>query len=144
MVYLLEKLKNVYVGYDFTFYTYGPFSSDLAADLDYLNTLGGVQIDYEPAINMYGISPGPNTARLTEKALEFLDNNKAAIDEIVNRFGNRQAKELELLATLVYVAKSGLTEEGPLTGKVKELKPRFDMTEIRAALKQLQGWEYLN
>lgn len=144
MVYLLEKLKNVSVGYDFSFYTYGPFSSDLAADLDYVNTLGGVQVSYEPAINMYEIAPGPNATRLTEKSQAFLAENRAAIDEILEHFGARQAKELELLATLVYVAQSGRYDDAALVGKVHELKPKFNHGEILAALTELRGWRYLN
>jgi uncharacterized protein YwgA len=143
MVYLLEKLKNVSVGYDFTFYTYGPFSSDLAADLDYVTTLGGVQVNYEPGINMYEISPGPNADRLTEKSKDFLNENKAALDEIIQRFGTRQAKELELLATLVFVAKSGVREDSALIEKTKELKSKFPLNEIREALDLLQNWKYL-
>lgn len=143
LVYLLEKLKNVSVGYDFCFYTYGPFSSDLAADLDYVNTVGGVRIDYEPSINMFEIKPGENVTRLTEKSKDFLVQNNSSIEEIVDRFGSKQAKELELLATLVFVAKSGILDHDKLVKKVKELKPRFSFEEIENALEQLKTWEYI-
>ena len=131
-------------GYDFSFYTYGPFSSDLAADLDYVKTLGGVHINYEPVINMYEISPGDSAERLVEKSQDFLNLNKMAIDEIINHFGTRQAKELELLATLVFVSKSGLFSDNDLLEKVKELKPKFSMDEIKDALTQLRSWSYVN
>lgn len=144
LVYLLEKLKNVSVGYEFCFYTYGPFSSDLAADLDYINTLGGVKINYAAGINMYEIIPGDNAARLTKKSEDFLATNEAAIDEIIDRFGSHQAKELELLATLVFVSKSGITNESEIIQKVKALKPKFDIEEITEYLQELQGWGYVN
>nr|WP_320049416.1 hypothetical protein [uncultured Desulfuromonas sp.] len=144
IVYLLQRLKNISVGYNYTFYTYGPFSSDLAADLDYIKNIEGIKIDYDPSINMYGIHPAENTSRLTEKASEFLSANKAEIDEIINRFGKRQAKELELSATLVFVQKSGITNEDELLSRVKELKPKFTESEIRESLDELRKWKYLS
>lgn len=143
LVYLTEKLKKVEVGYDFTFYTYGPFSSDLAADLDYVAELGGVKITHDNPLNLCEIHPSENADRLEGKSKKFFTENKKSIDEIVERFGTRQARELELFATLVYVSKSGISNKDEVLRKTKELKPRFCDKEIAEFYGQLSIWKYI-
>ena len=144
LVYLADRLKRVKVGYDFTFYTYGPFSSDLASDLDYVNALEGVKITHDLSINMYEIHPGDNADRLEAKSEDFLRENQQAIDEIVERFGDKQAKELELIATLVFVNNSGILEKKEIISKTKELKPRFSNEEVEESYELLTGWNYIH
>lgn len=142
LVYLTEKLKKIKVGYDFNFYTYGPFSSDLAADLDYVAELGGVEI-VRANTNIYEIHPAKNADRLEGKSTKFFTDNKNSLDEIIDRFGDRQAKELELIATLVYVFQSGILEKGDILKKTKELKPRFKEQEIAESYELLNNWNYI-
>lgn len=142
LVYLLRELKGVQVGYDFRFYNYGPYSDGLSGDLGYLQSLGGVKVTYDPGVNMYDIVAGDKAGVLEGKAAEFLRENREALDDVINQFGRRQAKDLELISTIVFVAKSGLRQEGELVKKVKELKPKFTESEITAALSELNEKGY--
>ncbi len=144
IVYLADKLKRVRVGYDFNFYTYGPFSSDLAADLDYVESLGGVEIVHNQTVNRYEIRPSESADRLESKTEKFFSDNKSAIDEIVDRFGDKQAKDLELLSTIIYVTHSGFSDKDRIVQKTKDLKPRFNKEEIEDAYSQLNEWGYIS
>ena len=143
LVYLLRELKGVQVGYGFRFYNYGPYSDGLSGDLGYLQSLGGVKVTYDPFVNMYDIIAGDNAGILEEKAASFLQGNRDAIDEVIDKFGRRQAKDLELISTIVFVTKSGIRQERELVAKVEELKPKFSEVEIHAALAELKGDGYL-
>lgn len=147
LVFLMKELKNVPVQYRFHFYTYGPFSSDLAGDLSYLDYIGGVKIYGDSYQNGYEIRPGDSTEYLIQKADIFLKWNQPAIDDILNQFGSKQARDLELIATLVYVAYySPVYQEGDrdhLIFQTKELKPKFNEAEIDSAISELQYFGYL-
>jgi len=143
LVYLLRELKGVRVGYDFRFYNYGPYSDSLSGDLGYLQSLEAVKVSYDPFMNMYDIVAGEKAEVLEEKASDFLRDNQADLDEVIERFGRRQAKDLELISTIVFVVKSGIRQEGELIAKVEELKPKFDRAEIRDALEELKSAGYL-
>jgi uncharacterized protein YwgA len=147
LVYLTQELEGVPIDYRFRFYYYGPYSSDLAGDLEYLNTLQGVKITYDPFVNMYHIRSGEKTNVLIEKAQEFVSQYEEKIERIVRTFGGKRADELELIATIVYVWKSaqgeGIKDEKQLIDQVAELKPKFNAQEIQTALEHLKVNGYL-
>jgi uncharacterized protein YwgA len=47
----MQELGGVPLKYRFHFYHYGPYSSDLAGDLEFVNTLKGISIDYNLSLN---------------------------------------------------------------------------------------------
>lgn len=142
LVYFLQELHGVDVGYDFPLYTYGPYSSDLMYDLDVCDGMGGVAIQYQPAINGYDIKPGPIADKVRREAGEFLRDNAAAIDAVVSEFGSCSARDLELRATIVFAEREGRRRGQPLTRatlveRVAEIKPHFSRAEISGALDSL-------
>lgn len=147
LIYLIQALEVVPIGYPFHFYHYGPYSSDLAGDLEFVNTLQGIRITYDPYINMYNISAGDKANLLTKKAEDFLEQYKGKIDRIISNFGNKRAEDLELIASIVYtwMAAQGDDEdsERSLVKRVAELKPKFKNQEIQHALNDLKTKGYL-
>lgn len=58
MVYLLMEVYDVPCDYEYSLYTtYGPYSAELAANVDYVNALGGVKL-YEGSKAGYEIAVG--------------------------------------------------------------------------------------
>jgi len=106
LIYLIQALEGVPIGYPFHFYHYGPYSSDLAGDLEFVNTLQGVRITYDSYINMYNISVGDKANLLTKKAEDFLEQHKGKIDRIISSFGNKRAEELDLSLVLFILGES--------------------------------------
>jgi uncharacterized protein YwgA len=149
MVYLLQELNEVPTGYQFSLYTHGPFTAQLLGDLDLVEALGAVQVQYVTSgYGGYQISPGGEGKAIRDKAADFLDENKAAIERVVDEFGAFSAKELELRSTLVYLdrdlerSKKDLSK-GDFIGLVQKVKPRFSVDAIEKAMEELETKNYV-
>lgn len=144
VVHLIQELGGVDAGYRFSFYTYGPYSSGLAGDLDVVAALGAVKIAYNSVENYYLIAPGPENDHMIEKGQRFLEQNRAAIDRVVETFGGRLAKDLELVSTIAYLRRHAPTEEfnddAKLAERVKALKPKYTDREIAIAIEEVRGF----
>jgi uncharacterized protein YwgA len=147
-IYLLQALFDVNVGYDFTLYTYGPFTSEILSDLDVAESIGAVRIGN--ANSPYGgfeIKPGEEIDRITAKARLFLNKNEEKIKQLFKDFGDYNAKELELRATIVYVDQDLAKTQSSiddLIETVKEIKPGFSVDQIKAAVNELTENKYIH
>jgi hypothetical protein len=143
LTYLLQELHGVDTGYEFPLHTYGPFSSDLSADLDTLAAMHGVQVVPDQRQGGFHISPGARSPSIREMGADWIRPRSRAIDRTVEEFGGMSAKELELRATLVFAERDArrrgnpLAEDG-LVEVVHEIKPNFSAEQIRAALRELR------
>jgi uncharacterized protein YwgA len=148
LVYLMKELEAVPVDHGFRFYNYGPYSDELTNDLDFVSSLGGVKIDYNESFNAYEIAAGENADKLITKAQDFLTAHQQAIDLILDEFGRKQAKDLELIATVIYARnknnQTNLVEnEDDMIDTVAELKPKFSRSKIKSAMGELKSKGYL-
>lgn len=143
-VHLIQELGGVDAGYRFSFYTYGPYSSDLAGDLDVVATLGGAEITYYSSDNYCLIGPGAKTDHLIEKGRRFIERNQAEIDRVLVAFGGRLAKGLEFVSTIVYLRRHASTgkfeNDEKLAAHVKALKPKYHDIEIATAIGEVKGF----
>ena len=150
-VYLLKEVYCVDCGYDFELYTYGPFSSQLLQDLDMVAGIGAVNI--APVLSAPGgfhISPGPQNKSLRRKTLDFLESPvvSRALDRLVKDFGQRWAKDLELISTIVYVCRDLGAGDQPVKRKrilktVSAIKPKFTKEEITTVCTQLEAKHFI-
>lgn len=142
MIFLLQEAYGVKCGYQFDLYTYGPFTPQLLQDLDLVETLGGVQVN--PVISGFGgyhIVPGEKNDALRKKAKDFLEDTtvSSAIDTLLEEFGSFNAKELELISTIVYVDRDMKTiTRDKMVQVVNGLKPKFSQAEILEAIGKLE------
>jgi len=143
-VHLIQELGGVDAGYRFSFYTYGPYSSGVAGDLDVVAALGGAKITYNSSDNYYLIEPGAETDHLIQKGRTFIERNRAAIERVLETFGGRLAKDLELVSTIAYLrrhASAGKFENNKkLAAHVKALKPKYTDKEIAKAIEEVRGF----
>ncbi|RJQ48733.1 MAG: hypothetical protein C4538_03370 [Nitrospiraceae bacterium] len=143
LIYLLQEAYNVPLEYNFKFHFYGPFSSRLSGDLDYVDYLKGVDVEYEQSTGGYYIKPGVQKENIINKGKDFLEEYRQQLDEAIENFGTSYASNLELLSTIVYVSKEVEHEENHCTyDKVIErtgsLKPKFNPGQISEALEKLK------
>lgn len=147
IVFLLEKIYNVNLGYEFKLHTHGPFSAELLDDLDYTQALGGVLVQYVQA-GGYEISPGSENSRLREKADDFLKGNIMIIAKAIDEFGGFSAKDLELQSTIIFVDQD-IKQAGQSIPRerfillINEIKPHFTKEAIGSTLDNLKGKGYL-
>jgi uncharacterized protein YwgA len=139
MVFLLQEVYHVNVGYDFGFHTFGPFAAELLGDLNFAESMGFVTVKSveETGGNGYVIESGDIIEGVLQNPAvsPFLSQHKEAIDALVKGFGNKTAKELELLTTIIYLNKEIMWDANKLTqeeaiSKIRELKPKFSAGEI--------------
>jgi len=152
MVYILQEAFGVDCGYRFQLYTHGPFTSQLLADLDLVESFGAVRVNYVPSsggFSGYKIAAAEKNAAIRSKGERFLDQHRDSIDNLVDQYGSLTTKDLELRATIIYADKDAdrsgrsLTRE-ELIDLVKRIKPRFSESTIAEALSELESNDHVS
>jgi uncharacterized protein YwgA len=141
LVFLLSELEPVDTGYRFRFFTYGPFSSALAGDVDYLSHIGV----FEPQDNeRSSICLGRKAQKVRDLLGERLKDQEQAIEKVVDAFGDLSTKQLEVLSTLVYVkSHTPPNDNQSLVSKTKQLKPSLPDNVIEECIDSLSRIGYL-
>jgi uncharacterized protein YwgA len=129
IIYLLQELYNVPLRYEFDLHHHGPYSDDLARDIQDTAIAGGVTMEAVawPGYNGYLITPGPKFDEVVRKSYwDILD--AAMID--CKDFNRR---DLEIISTIVFIEKN--TEDNSKTISMMEnVRPNFTRQEICNAL----------
>jgi uncharacterized protein YwgA len=136
LVYFLQTVHNLPLGYDFKIYTYGPYDSQVLEDLKVAELKGAVkstEVAY-PVGTGYEITPGAE-AKAIVAGSPSLASFSSQIARVVSNFGNRSATDLEMASTIVFVDRMSVPLGKPITipeaaRKVKEMKPRLNVERI--------------
>lgn len=145
IVYLLQEVYGVDCGYEFEFYTYGPFCSEILNDLDTVASIRAVEVStikYSSGTQGYNITPSEKSQALRNKSKDFLEANQKNIIRLIDDFGNSKAEDLELYSTIVWVDRDLKSsklkvDSGIVASLVKELKPKFTEDVILKAIKYM-------
>lgn len=144
VVHLLQELTKIDTGYQFSFYTYGPYSSELSNDLDVAAQRGGVKILYNPEDQYYLIQSGDNTPHAIESGKRFLENNRNEIDKVTKLSRGKTAKDLELISTIVFLQtrdkSSDFSSQEAMVARVQSLKPKYRPYEIEKAIEKVKSF----
>lgn len=149
LVYFLQTLRRVPLGYDFRLYTYGPYDGQVLEDLKCAELLDAVvSTAYGHSFGMgYTIKPGVAADEAITRSPEVA-GNEGDIEAVASEFGARSAIDLEMASTILFVdraaAESGKTgTPESITAQVKELKPRLDLPRILQEAKTMLDKGYL-
>jgi uncharacterized protein YwgA len=145
LIYILQQVYEVPLGYEYALYTYGPYSPEVMNDIDYARQIDAISVNsvtYSPGLEGYQLETTGNSKREIKKAQDFINLYKEQIEKTTNQFGNRNAKELELIATIIYLCDAyetnGLNVDvEAISKKVHEIKPHFSPEEIKAEYSDL-------
>jgi len=137
MVYFFQE-KGKDLGYTYVIFHYGPFSFELAEDIERLKTLRVLNIEPDDAGYGYHITPGVHSNVFTTND-SVINANTHALDTIIDTLGMMTASEIELVATIHYVfSVLRETNQGDIREdvirSVAELKPQFNSEQIAHAL----------
>jgi hypothetical protein len=139
LCFFLQESKGVPLGYQFSIYSYGPFDSDVLADLttaEHMNILKS-NIVYYPSGHGYEYSLGSD-ASIRDIEVDFLAQQRTNIAWVLSNFGKRTAGDLELLSTTLFVAKFNNPKNvEELIDKIELIKPHFSRDQIRRAFQEL-------
>lgn len=142
--YFLQVLKNVPLEYNFSLYSYGPFDSDVLADLSTAESLNIVAVTPVEFSGGYGYeiraSSGAPSAK--QRANDFLESYREDIDWLFGTFGDLNSAELELASTIVYVDRElqdhkQTAPENEVIARVCEIKPHFTKDQVRRFVQRL-------
>mgnify|MGYP000879905401 CR=1 FL=1 len=142
-IFLLQKIYKMPLGYNFEIYTYGPYSSEVMEDIDFAKQQSIVSIDriaYPNGLKGYSIEPTDKLDSILEQESQFIAQYKEAVDSTIEAFGDRNAKELELLTTIIYLYSTYRANNWPMEeipSNVHDIKPHFDIKTIREELHNL-------
>lgn len=125
IMYFLKRLGIV--DYEYTMHYYGPYSSEVENSLRQLESSNEFKITWNPDRGYF--------IRLTgeHSDLNVLDvEKKQGIDSVVEKFHSKSAKDLSLIATVLYFYPK--LPENDIIESVRKLKPQFSKDEITDAL----------
>lgn len=141
LAYLLQEVYKVPLGYRFTLYTYGPYSTEVLADLDKAKSRGWVEVNFVEDYTGYRISIGPQAGHVGSRQGKFVEYEQQ-LDQLIETFGKLRAKDLELRTTIAYmsnyVRSSGEVIAKQLAESVHQMKPHFTQTEIEDTVEELR------
>jgi len=120
-ILFISKVLGENVPYDYSLYTYGPYSREIMDDLDDMELMGEVSMEWNDRFEGYEIIN--NDIKIDEDlSFDILEN-------VLEEHGNKNAKSLELLSTILYLFKD-YPEKDDLFRSVKEVKPMFEDDKI--------------
>lgn len=149
LLFILQRVYRVPLDYNFSIYTYGPYCADVMADIDVAAAEDAISVSkecYQPNIIGYNITPAEKATDYIKKEQAFLKQYQAEIDEVVKNFGDKNAKDLELYSTVVYIYSTFCENGWPLDveeicNNVHVIKPHFPKEAIKRAYRYLEKKE---
>jgi len=130
MLYLLSR-EGV-VGFNYSMYHYGPYSAGVDGELNFAENRGLISIKWVDGAG-YFAEATPELEKF-EKLIQ--DDEKSAIDGIIERYGDFSAVELSLIATAYFMKDNFDTPDVGLADAIHNLKPRYTVGYIQDVLEK--------
>jgi len=151
LCYFLQTLRHVPLGYRFSLYSYGPFDSEVLADLDYAEAVGAISsevVHFPSGAYGYRISPTGRAGLLENMGREFLKEHGDDLDWVITEFSDLGSAELELASTIIFadreVARRGAKQKlKDLVDRVHAVKPHFSEPQITQLAIKLAAKQFL-
>lgn len=148
IIYFLQQVTQMELGYDFDIYTYGPYSSTVTNHIDTLISNGfisSMMYDYNDYVG-YKLSIS-ESGRLEMN--ELSDQDQKNIKKILKFTEGKSAKDLELYSTIIFISVIYLKnkmlhcKENDIINKVHEIKPHFNKETIAKSYNELLERDYI-
>lgn len=144
-MYFLQTVRGVPLGYNFSMYSYGPFDSDVLADLssgEMLNIVAVSPVEFAGGYG-YRIRSGARADNAKQNAAQFLTEHSKDVDWLFSVFGSLNSAELELTSTIVYVDREFAERKqrgsvADVAARVNEIKPHFTRTQVQGFVEELK------
>ena len=119
-ILFISKRLGENIPYEFSLYTYGPFSREIMDDLDELEENKEIEMKWNNRFEGYEIHDKGITI---DESVTF-----QTLKNVLDEQGHRNAKQLELMSTLIFLRKDIVEDE--LMSAVKRVKPFFEDDQI--------------
>ena len=140
-LHILNDVAKVDTGYNFSIYTYGPFSRSLAAEIDSLDNSKALSVIYNETNGSFEITVGEKADRTIAAGEEFLKQNEEKIDKVLHSLKGRSAFDLELYSTLVFLRThvEGMNDDVAVVEKLRSLKPKYPLEKVESTLTEVKS-----
>ena len=143
IVYLIQEAHED-MGFDYSIYFYGPYSSGLDSEIRYLCDCGSLSVEISEHGHKLSVNP-----LLEASSTDDVVHNEA-INKVISYFGSKTPYELELLATTLYVQRelpqttelSRAVEAEIITGVIKLKGTKYSKLQIKQAMEELGQQSY--
>jgi uncharacterized protein YwgA len=136
--YFLQELLRVPSGFHFILYKHGPYSFDLSDTLTMMRANGYVELEprypYGPSVK-----PSPSSKILQRLFKMTLRKFEPHVEFVVGRLSAKGVKDLERLATALYVTKDPAVPPEQRAKRITELKPHVPFSDALASVAELDG-----
>lgn len=150
LVYLLQALYGLPLGYEFGLHHLGPYSSKLAAHLSIGEQTRFWRSWEEEFLTFRGPAKGkrfevldpPLPSKARDEADKLWVHTEKTISMALDQLRTMKGRDLELIATIHYLRNVQEVEEPELAKVLRILKPKFGQVEIEQgnrALRKLQA-----
>ncbi len=131
MMYILARKKLFDA--DYSMYYYGPYSQEVAGELNFAESTGIVEIRW---VNDKGYFITPINDKLGHLEHVLRESEKKEIDDTVAKFGEFNANELSIIATALYLKDNFELDGRELIKAVHEIKDQHNMDYIKHILQR--------
>jgi hypothetical protein len=137
---LLRDSGRIPVPFQFVLYKHGPYSFEVEAELEQLQSYGGIAV--EPNEHGYGVVLCAGAMADFVRAMEPLAPNELrAIEDVCEFVGVRNVVELERLATASWIrCQEGKTERADVAERLHALKPHIAIADAERADTVVTEW----
>ena len=137
MVFILQYVYKMKLGYSFDIYTYGPYTAEVSDDLDSLICGRFIDAETYPYNNTLCYVFTANK-KLKDLKSTLSPDDEQKISTVLKLFGDKKAKELELDSTIIYMKNSYVKNgwgdtKADIIKDVNEIKPHFSLDNIGRA-----------
>lgn len=139
-LFFLQESKGVPLNYHFSLYSYGPFDSEVLADISTAERLNVLKssVVYYPSGTGYQYAAGAEANGIDDLAGDFLEHHRSDVEWVLTNFSRKTAGELELLSTILFIVKYQNPKTIPnLVEQVAKVKPHFTREQIQMAFQEL-------
>jgi len=137
--FVMKELFGVPLSDQFRIHYYGPFSFQLRDRLSLLEAEDFLRVSPRELGVTYDI--GERFSQLREQFPQTIGRYQHAIDFAASQLGPLGVKELEPLATALFVTRQQPDADASArTAKLLEIKPHVKPAEARAAIEKVDGW----
>ncbi len=144
-LFLLQKVYDVPLNYNFEIYTYGPYSYEVMEDIDFAKNQNIISVKPMLYSGYMGYMIEAKDYTFEEDLAELYKNK---ISKLLRLFGEKTVKELELLSTIIYLysnfkMNSWNFDKDTIIDDVHEIKPYFNLEDIKKEYERLEKNEIL-
>lgn len=137
LVYFLQWVFQVPLGYDYKMHHYGPYSDELNDDLIVMQLNNQVEVGADPSGYGYHIILGSEAVATMD---EIIGKYSSQMDKCLGALREFEPSQLEVLSTLHFVKYiAGVSDESTVIEKTAMLKPVFSKQFIEKTYRELEN-----